>query len=309
MIFPHAGAQKFFLTAVFTGCLGTISILPLSAETGKSPVFYVRAEKPAPVLNTADFSSTFGGKDGKTLKRDAQGLVREVEFIALPGTAFMVEASYAMDGFRIYRVRTADYPSPPEGLFVDSRFVATASRPFPPRPQKIPPRKQILDRMVSRQGLPYVWGGNIAEGVPEILKFYPPGGRLSPAIKNMWMLRGLDCSGLLYEASDGATPRNTSDLTRFGKPVPIAGLVPSQIASKLQPLDLIVWKGHVIIVLDRERTIESCMGCSSKSGVTIRKLDAVLKEIMKTRTPMNTYPEKNAPGEKPFVIRRWHHGA
>lgn len=285
------------LCVVFSACA--------TAETSGALPRYARAEKPTPVLNTPDFRSAFGGRDGKTLARDSQGLVRAVEFIALPGTVFQIENALNVNGALIYQVSTAEYPPQKTGLYLDSRFVTVSSRPFTPRTAKIPSKNEILNRMVSNQGAPYVWGGNIARGIPEMFQFYPPSQRIAPQDENMWALRGLDCSGLLYEASNGTTPRNTSELIYFGQPVAIAGLTPAQIAAKLQPLDLIVWKGHVIFVLDKDHTIESCMGCSPAGGVTIRNLRAVLEEVMRTRTAVNQYPRETAPNEKPFVIRRF----
>ncbi len=265
---------------------------------------YVRAEMPTPVLNTADFRSVFGGADGKTLQRDNQGLIRAVEFIALPGTVFEIENAFNVHGALIYQVHTAEYPPQKTGLYIDSRFVSVSETPLPPRAKQMPPKNQILGRMANSQGLPYVWGGNISRGIPEMLQFYPPAQRIAPEVENMWALHGLDCSGLLYEAADGMTPRNTSDLISFGKPVAIAELTAKQIAKKLLPLDLITWKGHVIIVLDQTHTIESCMGCSANGGVTIRDLNAVIKQVMSTRAPVNRYPKNSA--QKSFVVRRWY---
>ena len=39
-----------------------------------------------PVLNTPDFESVFGGKSGKKVKLDDQGLIREMEFVKNAGT-------------------------------------------------------------------------------------------------------------------------------------------------------------------------------------------------------------------------------
>ncbi|HPE85225.1 MAG TPA: hypothetical protein PLO43_03500, partial [Chlamydiales bacterium] len=77
---------------------------------------------------------------------------------------------------------------------------------------------------------------------------------------------GVDCSGLLYEASYGLTPRNTSELISFGE---------ERSLENLQPLDLLVWKGHVVIVLDPYHTIESRLG----KGVVITPLADRLSEI------------------------------
>jgi hypothetical protein len=278
---------------------------PLCRGAAEKRPLYARAERPTPVLNTADFRSVFGGADGKTLKRDADGLVREIEFIALTGTSFEIEASYPAAGTFIYRVRTPEYASPPGGLFIDSRFVSVSRRPFPMRQKSLPAKTHILNRMLDRRGAPYVWGGNRAQGIPELLQFYPPSGTLLPEVQSLWILQGLDCSGLLYEATDGSVPRNTSELVSFGRPVPVAGLTAEQIAVRLRPLDLIVWKGHVIIVVDQEHTIESCLTCSAGGGVTVRKLRGVLEEVMASRTPANNYPANPSPNERPFVIRRW----
>ncbi len=274
-----------------------------TAQTSNTPPRYARSEKPTPVLNTPDFRSVFGGADGKTLARDEQGLIRAVEFIALPGTVFYIENAFNIKGALIYQVSTADYPPQKTGLFIDSRFVSLSAKPLKPRVQKLPSKKTILDRMIANRGLRYVWGGNSSRGIPEMFQFYPPAQRISPEAESMWALHGLDCSGLLYEAADGATPRNTSDMIQFGKPVMIEGLSPAQIAAKLKPLDLIVWKGHVIYVLDQNNTIESCLGCSPTGGVTIRNLRAVLEEVMHSRKPVNDYYQ-SAAAER-FVIRRW----
>lgn len=283
----------------------TLFASPASAQVPEARGRFARADIPAPVLNTPDFRSVFGGADGRTLAVDNQGLIRAVEFVALPGTAFRIVDTLRRNGTTVYQVETDEYPDQQSGLYVDSRFVTVSVAPPPIRPKRRPARQQILDRMAANQGLPYVWGGNVARGIPEMLEYYPPLRQLSQTGKELWALYGLDCSGLLYEAANGTTPRNTSDLITFGEPVSIEGLSASQIAAKLQPLDLIVWKGHVIIVYDQNRTIESCLSCSPRGGVTIRNLRDVLNEVMDKRKAANQYPVRSASGEKYFVIRRW----
>jgi hypothetical protein len=292
--------QIIFKTAIMGLALGSFT----SLEAAEKPTFYARAEKSTPVLNTDDFRSVFGGADGRTLKRDASGLVREVEFIAFPGTVFEIEGSVKRSGVLIYKVRTAEYPSPPSGLYIDSRFVKVFSSPPRPRVKKLPPKKVILERMLKNQGAAYVWGANDPKGVPDLLRCYVPRGKISSWERDLWTLKGLDCSGLLYEATEGSTPRNTSDLVLFGKPVPIEGRTVQEIARQLEPLDLIVWKGHVIIVLDKARTIESCLSCSAQGGVTVRQLEAVLKEVMSARVAADRY---RSDIKNPFVVRRWHY--
>ena len=66
----------------------------------------------------------------------------------------------------------------------------------------------------------------------------------------------------------------------------------------LQPLDLIVWSGHVIIVYDENTAIES----TGDAGVHKSDLLSRLKSVMKEKTPVNDWGSTSG---KRFVIRRW----
>jgi len=144
-------------------------------------------------------------------------------------------------------------------------------------------------------------------GLPELLSLFPPRRPLDQESARRWQLRGIDCSGLLYEATGGYTPRNTSALVSYGQPVRIAGLSAAEIVSRMEPLDLIVWNGHVMIVLDHNRLIESRLDCTGKQdGVQVRPLNTALNEIMKGRRPLDDYYEAANREVKGFVIRRWY---
>jgi len=274
------------------------------------PPLYALATLPTPVLNTPDFAAVFGGRDGKSLHLDPSGLVREVEFVALPGTVFRIEESLKRGGQTIYRVTTDEYPYPAKtGYFIDSRFVRTDDNPPPPRPKLLPAKQKIIHNLLAARGRRYVWGGNIRAGIPQLLDFYPPhpATSLSAATKEIWQLAGVDCSGLLYEATGGYTPRNTSALVEYGRPVPIAELDVDRIIRRLEPLDLIVWSGHVMIVLDRKRLIESRLDPTGKGGgVVDHPLREALIRLFNVRVPLDEYPPAVANGEKGFVIRRWY---
>jgi len=212
------------------------------------------ATKPTPLLNTPYFQKVFGSD---RLPLDEKGLLRPLEMIALPGTKFEIHREI---GPYILEVFTQDYPD--AKVFIDSRFTAPATSETDERPKILPDRQTILSRLRAALGLPYVWGGNWSSGIPEILSLYQP-----PIAKNLhaaWTLQGLDCSGLLYEATSGYTPRNTSQLIHFGEEV-----------SSLQPLDILVYPGHVIIVLDETTTIESRYG----KGVILESLPKRLAEL------------------------------
>ena len=144
-----------------------------------------------------------------------------------------------------------------------------------------------------------------------MLSFYAPAKILNADLEDQWMLKGIDCSGLLYEATNGFTPRNTSSLITFGESVKIANLSANQIMQEVEPLDIIVWKGHAIIILDKNRVIESRLDYDmekegNQGGVRIRKLKEVLTETLKTRIPVDNYEDAVEEGKKKFVIRRWY---
>lgn len=267
---------------------------------------YAVALSPAPVLNTPDFRSVFGGASGHDLKVDRCGQVRELEFIALPGSVFTILKKHRSGTADIYQVETEEYAAPPNvRLYVDSRFLELRhTSPAPRRPQ-LPPRDGIVSALRASVGSGYVWGGNVPNGVPGVAGWYYKDSGAGD--KERIGLAGLDCSGLLYHATGGGTPRNTSQLIAFGQGVPIAGKRSAEIASMLQPLDLIVWNGHVVIVLDRETAIESRLACGSpgNGGVVMTQLPRRIAEIMRTRRPADRWP-----GDKKrqdiFVVRRWY---
>jgi hypothetical protein len=271
-----------------------LMLLSISAASAAAPARYVVATTPTPVLNTPDFHRFFSG----SIKLDPCVGVRPVEFIALPGTLFTIKGELVNHGVTIYRVTSNDYPYPSKsGYFIDARFVEPLAGPPVERPRLLPPRDEVLRRLQAALGKPYVWGGNVKDGVPLLRKLYPQADPLA----------GVDCSGLLYEATDGFTLRNTSALTSFGTAVHVAGLSPERVAQKLQPLDLVVYKGHVMIVLDHDSIMQSTMGCGGEefSGVHVDPLLETLRLLMKHRRPVDQFPAGVA-GKKAFVVRRWY---
>jgi len=270
-----------------------------NAETKEAR--YAVAVLPAPVLNTPDFNSVFGGSDGKTLKLSPKNLIEEVEFIALPHTVFVIEDIIRKGSREILKVSTKDYPyHAVSGYYIDSRFVEKRFEKPQERLRKLPDKNMIIKKLLSADGDIYVWGGNYSKGIPEMLKFYKPSGILPDDVLQRWILKGVDCSGLLYEATGGYTPRNTESLFYFGSPVNVEGLTPDEIAKKLKPLDIIVYKRHVLIVLNSKEVIES----SISRGVHVKSLPETIKAISRYMTPANHYKHQDN-GDR-FVVRRWY---
>ncbi|HEX2788715.1 MAG TPA: peptidoglycan endopeptidase [Ignavibacteria bacterium] len=258
---------------------------------------YAVAKIFTPVLNTPDFESVFGGNKGNRVKLDNKGLIREMEFIAFPNTVFNILEVIPKNGYDMYRVTTDDYQYKGD-FYIDSRFVTLIDTKIQDREQLRPKNEIILENLKTMDGYPYMWGGNVADGISEMLEYYQPKTNLSENTESLWKLRGVDCSGLIYQATGGTTPRNTSSLITYGSPVEIQGLSASEIKSKLRPLDLIVWNGHVIIVLDENTVIES----TPDPGVHKSDLLSRLQSVMSERTAVNDWETTSG---KRFVIRRW----
>jgi len=268
---------------------------------------YGIARGSVPVLNSASFSTVFGGQEGKTLKSDHCGQVRELEFIALPGTAFKIHGETKDRTTTIYRVETEDYQTPAGvSLYVDSRFIEVRKEKPVPRERMLPSAAYITAVLKGSIGSPYVWGGNLQAGVTELAELFYK-GEIAVSARGHLLLAGLDCSGLLYQATGGWTPRNTAQLVSYGTAVPVAGKTVEVIADLLKPLDLIVWNGHVLIVLDRDTIIESRLECGRKGngGVVATALRQRLSEIMRTRRPVDSWPAAGKQRDV-FVVRRWY---
>jgi hypothetical protein len=252
-----------------------------------------------PVLNTSDFESVFGGQNGTRVKLDKSGLIREMEFIAYPNTVFEILEVIPKDDYSIYRITTEDYPYNSSDLFIDSRFVKALDTLPEQRDLILPQKEDILAKLNSLDGYGYMWGGNYGDGISQLLEFYQPASEPDPHTRDLWALKGVDCSGLIYQATNGSTPRNTSTLINYGEGLDIAGKSASEIASMLQPLDLIVWSGHVIIVFDENTVIES----TGDAGVHKNDLTSRLNSIMKSKKAVNDW---NSTSGQRFVVRRWY---
>lgn len=250
--------------------------------------------EPAPVLNIPEFHLAFSSE----IPRDSFGHPRHMEFVALLGQLFTVEEIHPRHHHSIYRISTPDYKA--FDLYLDSRFTKPAGRTPSNTPSQEWKRNDLTIKMKSLLGTKYVWGGNWSPGISRMLHYYPPQKPLDEETLTLWTLKGVDCSGLLYEVSNGVSPRNTKGLTHFGSALPIEGKTPAEIAAELLPMDMAIWPGHVWFVLDQEHSIES----KSPFGVIQRPLLERLEETCKERTGINGWPEPCDPNRY-FTVRRF----
>lgn len=280
----------------------------LDQELCNFSMTYWIAEKPTPLFNSPDLDYLFGMEDGKSLPLDKLGLFRPLEMIAFPGMVFeTIEKVQGND--TILKVKTPSYPDP---VYVDKRLLKAIPSMLKYSPE-LPSITTLKNALVDRIGLPYVWGGNISDGLEDFYSLYPPKGKISPELESIWKFKGLDCSGLLFDITSGKTPRNTSELLHFGKPImnpshdifhctfsqtPFFSSPVRCIEQLLMPLDLLVWKGHVVIVLDKRHIIESN---HSLGGVIVLDLKQRLEQIMQERK----IPTHDGGHRFDFTIRRW----
>jgi hypothetical protein len=232
------------------------------------------ARFPTPIYNTDQIPHQH-----LPLIKDIQGRVMALETIAFPGTRF--ECIAEKDG--VVQVKTAEYPSS-DPLFVDRRCLVYGN--VEERQKVAPSPAEILHWIQNCKGSRYLWGGNWNQGIPEMMDLYPG---LDKIDVDDALLRGVDCSGLLYEATRGFTPRNTGQLCSFGEELNIQNLPTEEIVKILKPLDLMVWRGHVLIVLSPGKFIESRID----QGVVESDFEPRYREAI----------EKLA--GKPFYFRRW----
>lgn len=130
--------------------------------------------------------------------------------------------------------------------------------------------EEIFFRLHSCKGMPYLWGGNHKGLTTSFMEIFGYQG-IEVREKRALMLYGIDCSGLLFYATNYQTPRNTSELQYAG--VAIANI-------DVKPLDLILTKGHVAIILPNRLVIQS----KQNRGVYLTLLDKELYLLNKHKT-------------------------
>ncbi len=225
---------------------------------------------PAPLLNVPKLIFE--------LSKDSQNRFMELETVIF--TYVLLELIQQKTD-QIWEVKTNEYPTSSK-LFIDQKFF----EPIPlaiERTIELPSREEILANMKKLEGLRYFWGGSYPYGIPNILKFYPHISEREDLAD--LICQGVDCSGLLFFATNGYTPRNTSELIHFGTNIPLENL-------KLEPLDIIVWQGHVLIAVSSDTLIESRID----KGVCFSPLKTRFPEVQKIA----------ASQKKELFVRRWY---
>ena len=216
-------------------------------------MFCATTIRPTPLFNRNDLPLLFS----LPFQLDQRGLLLALETILYPG----VTVTYKEEG-EIVAVETEDYPSR-EPLFTHRRFLEEA-KPTK-RERERPTKKKMLETLESTPFLPYIWGGNFPEGVPEIFELFPPQRELHAWEWQLLHLRGFDCSGLIYYVTHGTIPRNTGPMRE----------VCQEITAPSKPLDLIFSPGHVMITLSSNLVMEA----RRHQGITVTPLSIRLRQL------------------------------
>ncbi len=240
--------------------------------------FFGKARLPVPIFNSPHFREIFGEEDGAVLL-DHQGFFRPLEMVAFEGSIFEVVGV----GIDYFEVKYRDYCSARSYFVCQEGVEVFEDCPTAEKSKKFD-RYEIEQRMISQMGRPYLWGGNWPECLPYMVKAYP-------YLEQIGGFDGIDCSGLMYWASGGATPRNVSGLRNFGEAIAFDQWRP-------RPLDMLVWEDHIVFVLSNGNVIES----REKFGVYQTPLVGRLRTLLKTRMPHLEWSDEMS--KRGFVIRR-----
>jgi len=283
---------------------------------------YAISKGETPVLNTYDWDSIFGGESGEELKYDNYGEIDELVFIAPKDTIFSLKRKIRRltrtgDETIYYKVTTPDYTGS-QDLWIDGRFFDL--RDLEPKDIQEPNNAiKTLVKLRTFEGLPYTWHGSSAEGVPELLEYYPPKNPLSVRTQSDWMLKGMSSLGMLYLASGQQTPLDVAEVPRFGETVfidlsnitdteetPAIEKKAKTLQTILRPLDIIQFGERVMIVLDKDQLIEARYDSKFAGKVHISSLvDTVFGLLQKgvlVEDPLTQLDNRNL---KKVFIRRY----
>lgn len=270
----------------------------------------------APVFNAPDLDIYYGQriveseKKYSSLKLDEWGQIDEVACHVFPREILSVKERIYNEvlGRDVYRVIGDNqfYQSEKTSYYVDSVFFELDDGEnlgrFP-----LLSKEEVLANLqgFASSNASYIWGGMNSGGCPMILDKYVFDFATDLEMKKA-IGAGFDCSGLIYSAHrNPSAPRNTSQMVVAGSSIDIEGRSFDEILSMIQPLDIIVWRGHVLIFLKDDGTCVDSRwdGPDLSGGVRISSFDQVVSYLNSLgRFPVNEFDASNL--KTGFVIKR-----
>ena len=276
---------------------------------------YAVSVSPTVMYNAANIFAPYDVSDGVLESRDEDGLVTQVQAQAVPGTGWEIVGEETVSGMRVYNAKNLEFwQAPDTQYFIDARAVELTDDKPPLRDVLIPGADDLQRKLLevhnlnSQDKIHYVWGGNTLEGIPAHKEWYGSGvdlDSLSDRDKKQFLIQGLDCSGLLYHITNGAAPRACYWLKNFGDSVPIQGKSAKSITETLRPLDMILFQGHVALVMDKDSTIEmrNPVNPRGDKDLAISAIADQVNDLLENKEPVDEPPSEKKYGW--FSVRRF----
>ena len=106
-----------------------------------------------------DFPRYFGGGTGDTLILDDWNQIDPTETILLPKSVIEIQKIIRKNPHTILQITSKEYPYDSDPHYVDARFVQIYETVdiVPSRSIKLPSRSQVLGKLESQVGKPYIW--------------------------------------------------------------------------------------------------------------------------------------------------------
>jgi len=283
-------------------------------ESEEDFVWYGTTILPTPLYwlnkNDVDINRIMWWEWTTWLLLDSSNTIDQLSIVLPSGTPVTLIKKVDNWNFTYYETRTRDFDvwyGETDWYFLDSRFIKIEGSKPNEVIHKIPDMASIFKTLLAAVDSQYIWWWSYYQWIPEINDLYPTPSdvTLSTGEQQYKILQWTDCSWLLWQATNWYTPRTTRTLLTFWESVPISWNTVVEIINKVKPLDLIVWAGHVIIILDNEHAIESIWKANFEWGVEIVDLKERLEDIFTRRQPVNEWNQSDLPEKQKFVIRRW----
>ncbi len=288
------------------------------------PVFLFTTDNLKDIFDKSRYEQAL--KDGKPVD---EGIQEHLAKVLPPGSSILVSGQG--DVLEVKGSPYSKYYN--DGLYTIN--IGFKDREIPAQTNvQIPTKQRIIDSLTKLVGTPYLYGGCYDQGSEKLANYVVSQGlfkeedKNNPDLYRIMKLAGLDCSGLLAQATNYAFLADTRTVFQFAERlnenciVDIEGKNIDDIVNTLKPLDIIVYYGHMLISLPDDKIIQSAgfdknaevfSETTNHKGdpmdkygrVVIDEAKPIIEGIMNVseRSPSNSwdYNDKNK-----FMIIRWH---
>lgn len=275
--------------------------------------WYAVTKLPTPLYwqneNYVNLNRIMWGTGTTWLKLDSANTIDELWVVLPPNRPLTLINKVETWDFTYYNVRTREFDTwsgSADSRYIDSRLVEKQEYKAAEHEPQLPSKWQLIKNLFDALWTQYVRGWSRYQWIPEMNELYPTPEwvELSESEKEYKILKWVDCSWLLWQATDWYTPRNSRGMLTFWKSVPISWNTIDEIIEKVEPLDVLARWWHVIIILSKDYEIESIRKENFEWGPEIVDLRTRLEDIFTRRVPVDERSESSLSDKEKFVIRR-----